>query len=176
MLDVLLYKRENFMEKATERVARVRLLSRDGYHLAYLGDADIPIVYGTDTSQVYSTTNMGLPIAPALDHLIAALAACMYGTLAGALLGRKIPYEQASFLATAEGHIVPIGHVQRVQSVAVAYTLAVRQAWQAATIRALKVHARGCPVHQTLSESIAISWSATLRVGNETMVLHQEEH
>ncbi|HEX4206406.1 MAG TPA: OsmC family protein [Ktedonobacteraceae bacterium] len=165
------------MEKPVARVARVRLLSRDGYHLAYLGDADIPIVYGTDTNQVYApNSSMGLPVAPALDHLVAALAACMYGTLAGALLGRSVPYEQASFLATAEGYIVPIGHVQRVQSVAIAYTLAVPDAWQEATMRALKVHARGCPVHQTLSASIAITWSATLQVGNEHIMLHQEAH
>ena len=43
-----------------------------------------------------------------------------------------------------------------------------------ATERALAVHPQGCPAHESVKGAIAVSWDATLRVGDETVVLTSE--
>ena len=49
----------------------------------------------------------------------------MYGTLRGALAGRKIEFDRDSYTATVEGRIVGIGKTIRIRSIHVHYDLAV---------------------------------------------------
>jgi hypothetical protein len=40
-----------------------------------------------------------------------------------------------------------------------------------ATERALKNHPGGCPAHQSVKDAITITWDATLRMGDEVVLL-----
>src|SRR2546427_11796883 len=71
----------------------------------------------------------------------------MYGTLRGALAGRKIAFDRDSFKATVDGRISGIGNTIRIKSIHVHYDLAVPPEAREATERALPLHPQGCPTH-----------------------------
>ena len=100
----------------------------------------------------------------------------MYGTLRGALAGRKIAFDRESYKATVEGRIVGIGKTIRIQSIQVHYDLAVPLDAVEATERALAVHVQGCPAHQSVKDAIQITWDATLRVGDRTVTVREDSH
>lgn len=98
----------------------------------------------------------------------------MYGTLRGALAGRKIEYDRQSYRATVEGRIAGIGKTIHIKSINVHYELAVPGAAREATERALAAHPQGCPAHQSVKGAIKVTWSATLRAGDEVLALKEE--
>ncbi len=89
----------------------------------------------------------------------------MFGTLAGALAGRKIPFDRDRFTATVDGRIVGVGRTIRIQSIAVHYDLTAPTEHREAIERALRVHPEGCPAHQSVKDAITITWDAALRLG-----------
>ena len=93
----------------------------------------------------------------------------MYGTLRGALAGRKIAVDRDSFKATVEGRIVGIGKTIRIKSIHVHYDLAVPPDAREAAERALAVHPQGCPAHESVKGAIEVTWDATLRAGAEVV-------
>ena len=99
----------------------------------------------------------------------------MYGTLRGALAGRKIGFDPHTYTAAVEGRIVGIGKTIRIRSIHVHYNLAVPAESREATERALAVHPAGCPAHQSVKDAIAITWDATLRVGGDTVAVRSED-
>ena len=42
-----------------------------------------------------------------------------------------------------------------------------------ATDRALQVHPEGCPAHQSVKDAIAITWDASVRVGEQTVAVRE---
>lgn len=98
----------------------------------------------------------------------------MYGTLRGALAGRKIAFDRDSYKATVEGHIVGVGKTIRIRSMHVHYHLTVPPDAVDATERALAVHVQGCPAHQSVKDAIHITWKATLRAGDRTLTVQEE--
>jgi len=98
----------------------------------------------------------------------------MYGTLRGALAGRKIEYDRESYKASVEGRISGIGKTIRIKSIHVHYDLSVPAEAREATERALEVHPQGCPAHQSVKDAITIRWSATLRAGEQVLTLHED--
>ena len=98
----------------------------------------------------------------------------MYGTLRGALVGRKIAFDRDSYKATVEGRIVGVGKTIRIQSMHVHYELTVPADAIEATERALAVHVQGCPAHQSVKDAIHITWAATLRGGDRTLTVREE--
>src|SRR4029434_1405678 len=98
----------------------------------------------------------------------------MYGTLRGALAGRKIAFDHESYKATVEGRIVGVGKTIRIRSIHVHYDLAVSSDDAEAAERALTVHVQGCPAHQSVKEAIRITWDATLRAGDRTVSVSSE--
>ena len=98
----------------------------------------------------------------------------MYGTLAGALSGRKIPFDRQLYTATVDGRIVGMGKTIRIESIAVHYDLTVPPDARAAAERALYVHPEGCPAHQSVKAAIRITWDATLHIGEEVIHLSSE--
>src|SRR5688500_6733179 len=98
----------------------------------------------------------------------------MYGTLRGALVGRKIAFDPHTYTASIEGSIVGIGKTIRIRSIHVHYDLAVPAESREATERALALHPAGCPAHQSVKDAIAITWDATMRVGGETVAARSE--
>jgi|SRR5499426_945285 len=100
----------------------------------------------------------------------------MYGTLRGALAGRKIAFDRNSFKATVEGRIVGVGKTIRIRSMRVHYDLTVPPDAVEATERALAVHVQGCPAHQSVKDAIHITWTAALRAGDRTWSVQEEGH
>jgi hypothetical protein len=99
----------------------------------------------------------------------------MYGTLRGALAGRKVAFDRDSYKASVEGRIVGVGRTIRIRSIHVHYELAVPADARESTERALALHPLGCPAHQSVKDAIAVTWAATVRVGNETQTLREED-
>ena len=99
----------------------------------------------------------------------------MYGTLRGALAGRKIGFDRDAYTATVEGRIVGIGKTIRIRSIHVHYELAVPAEAREATERALEAHPLGCPAHQSVKDAISVTWDATVRVGDQTISLRGED-
>jgi|SRR5437867_9222479 len=95
----------------------------------------------------------------------------MYGTLRGALAGRKIAFDRDSFKATVEGRIVGVGRTIRIKSIHVHYDLSVPADAREATERALALHPQGCPAHQSVKDAIEVTWAATLRAGDQAVSL-----
>ena len=98
----------------------------------------------------------------------------MYGTLAGALSGRKIQFDRQSFTATVDGRIVGIGKTIRIESITLHYDITLPPESREAAERALKVHPEGCPAHQSVKGAIAVNWDAKLHLGDEVISLQSE--
>jgi uncharacterized OsmC-like protein len=99
----------------------------------------------------------------------------MYGTLRGALAGRKVAVDRDAFNATVDGRISGIGKTIRIKSIHVHYDLAVPVEAREATERALHLHPQGCPAHQSVKDAIAITWDAAVRVGDQTITVREGE-
>lgn len=98
----------------------------------------------------------------------------MYGTLRGALAGRKIGFNRDTYRASAEGRIVGIGKTIRIKSIRVHYNLDVPADAVEATERALAAHPLGCPAHESVKSAIAVSWDATVRADGRTLTFRGE--
>jgi uncharacterized OsmC-like protein len=98
----------------------------------------------------------------------------MYGTLAGALAGRKVPFDRASYTATVDGRIAGVGKTIRITTITMHYDLTVPPESREAAERALAVHPAGCPAHESVKGAIAVTWDATLRVGDQVVKLSSE--
>ncbi|MEX2224615.1 MAG: OsmC family protein [Candidatus Rokuibacteriota bacterium] len=98
----------------------------------------------------------------------------MYGTLRGALAGRKIAFDRDGFTAAVEGRIVGVGQTIRIKSIHMHYELAVPADSHEATERALTIHPQGCPAHQSVQGAIDVTWDARVRVGDEIVTLHSQ--
>ncbi len=95
----------------------------------------------------------------------------MYGTLAGALSGRKIAFDRQNYTARVEGRIVGIGKTIRIDSIKVLYDLTISEADREAAERALQVHPEGCPAHQSVKEAIKIGWEATIHCDGKDVLV-----
>lgn len=97
----------------------------------------------------------------------------MYGTLRGALAGRKVAFDRETFTASAEGRITGHGQIIRIGAIHVHYDLRVPPEGREAAERALHAHPLGCPAHQSVKDAIRITWDATLRVGEQTVSVRE---
>ena len=98
----------------------------------------------------------------------------MYGTLRGALAGRKIAFDRDTFTASVQGHIAGHGKTIKIRSIHVHYDVTIPPEAIEATQRAMAVHVQGCPAHQSVKDAIQITWDATLRAGDRTVAVHEE--
>jgi uncharacterized OsmC-like protein len=98
----------------------------------------------------------------------------MYGTLAGALSGRKIPFDRQLYTATVDGRIVGVGKTIRIESITVHYDLTIPTESRTAAERALRIHTEGCPAHQSVKDAIKVTWDATLHIDGEVIQLSSE--
>src|SRR5919205_1135967 len=95
----------------------------------------------------------------------------MFGTLAGALSGRKIPFDRQQYTASVDGRIVGVGRTIKIESIAVHYELTAPAEHREALERALRVHPEGCPAHQSVRDAITVTWDARLHLGDEVVEL-----
>lgn len=99
----------------------------------------------------------------------------MFGTLAGALSGRKVPFDRDQYSATVDGRIVGVGRTIRIESIAMHYAITAPPEHREAVERALRVHPEGCPAHQSVKDAIRVTWHATIRFGETEAELAQQE-
>jgi len=95
----------------------------------------------------------------------------MFGTLRGALAGRKIAFDRDRFTAAVEGKIVGHGKTIRIRSIHVHYDVTVPADALEATERALAAHPQGCPAHESVKGAIEVTWDARVRAGDRTVEL-----
>jgi uncharacterized OsmC-like protein len=95
----------------------------------------------------------------------------MYGTLRGALAGRKIAFDRETFSASVEGRIVGHGKTIRIRSIHLHYELAVPADTLEATERALTAHPQGCPAHESVKGAIEVTWDASVHAGDRVVAL-----
>ncbi|GAC1460708.1 MAG: hypothetical protein PVSMB2_21450 [Ktedonobacteraceae bacterium] len=99
----------------------------------------------------------------------------MYGTLAGALSGRKIHFDRQTYTATVDGRIVGIGKTIRIESIVVHYDVTIPLESREAAERALRVHPEGCPAHESVKGAINVTWDAVRhRVGGVAPMKSEE--
>jgi uncharacterized OsmC-like protein len=98
----------------------------------------------------------------------------MYGTLRGALAGRKIAFDRDGYTATVEGRIVGVGKTIRIKSIHMHYELTVPVGSREGTERALALHPQGCPAHQSVQGAIDVTWDARVRVGDEIVTFRNQ--
>ena len=84
-------------------------------------------------------------------------------------------FDRQTYTATVEGRIAGIGNTIRIEAIAVKYALTIPPEAREAAERALLVHPEGCPAHQSVKAAIAITWEATLHVGDEVVLLKSEQ-
>ena len=99
----------------------------------------------------------------------------MFGTLAGALSGRKIPFDRDRYSATVDGRIVGIGRTIRIESIAMHYAITAPSEHREAIERALRIHPEGCPAHQSVKDAIRVTWQASVRFSDTGADLILEE-
>jgi uncharacterized OsmC-like protein len=95
----------------------------------------------------------------------------MFGTLRGALAGRKIAFDRDTFTASVDGRIVGHGKTIKIRSIHVHYELVVPADALDATERALAAHPQGCPAHESVKGAIDVTWDARVRAGDRTFEL-----
>lgn len=93
----------------------------------------------------------------------------MYGTLRGALAGRKIGFDRDTYTASVEGRITGVGKTIRITSIHMHYDLTVPADAAEATERALALHPQGCPAHESVKGAIELTWDATVRAGDRAL-------
>ncbi|MGI9147827.1 MAG: hypothetical protein ACR2IK_14965 [Chloroflexota bacterium] len=97
----------------------------------------------------------------------------MFGTLAGALSGRKIPFDRDKFTAAVDGRIVGVGRTIRIESIIVHYDVWASSEHRESIERALRLHPEGCPAHQSVKDAIAVTWDARLHLEDEVVEVRQ---
>ena len=145
-----------YVSKSTIRVDRYD-------RRAEFADADAPLHYGVMGGlRDHYGVRAEMPTLPApVDQLVAAVGACMHGTLQGALRARKVDYDRSTFVAEVEGTLEGAANsALRVTRIHVRYQLAVPADQREAAERAVAVHARACPVHESVKDSIDVTWTA----------------
>src|SRR2546428_13450793 len=98
----------------------------------------------------------------------------MYGTLRGALAGRKIAFDRDSFKATVDGRISGIGKTIRIKSIHVHYDVAVPPEAREATERAPQLHPQGSPAHQSVKNATATTCDAPFRSADRTISFRRD--
>ena len=100
----------------------------------------------------------------------------MYGTLAGALSGRKISFDRHQYSASVAGRIAGYGKTIRIEEINVHYALTLPAETSPEMVaRVLKIHPEGCPAHQSVKAAIKINWKAKVQIGEEEFNFSSQE-
>jgi hypothetical protein len=75
IVDLVNSMQENMMAEPFGYISQARLVYKDGYRNAYLGEVETPVVYGVRGKlREYYGAKEGPAIASTLDHIVAAVA------------------------------------------------------------------------------------------------------
>jgi uncharacterized OsmC-like protein len=98
------------------------------------------------------------PLPSTLDYVVAAVAGCMTGTVAGALEARGMRSDSEKFQAEAEGKIEEVDGKMLLTNITMRYRLKVPKEKRASIERALEHHEGTCPVSASVRRGITVDW------------------
>ena len=87
----------------------------------------------------------------------------MTGTLAGALVARKIPTQPDRLASEVEGIIENVDGKPLITKIKVHYTVKVPKGKREEALRAIEIHEKGCPASQSVQRGIAIEWDGEVK-------------
>jgi uncharacterized OsmC-like protein len=96
------------------------------------------------------------PNPATLDYVVAATAACLTGTFAGALRARGVTIGLDDYEVDAAGETFNRGGVLVIERIVVTHKIRLAEEHRETARRVLKVYERGCAVSRSLEGSIAI--------------------
>jgi uncharacterized OsmC-like protein len=113
-------------------------------------------VHGAVAEHYHSRPSTPLPTT--IDHLVAAVAACLIGTFGGSLLRARVPVTPAEALSGVATGEVRSGEddVLRLRRITVAYTLELDEEHRAAAEEVHAAHAARCPNARSVSDAIEV--------------------
>lgn len=102
------------------------------------------------------------PLPSTLDYVVAAVGACLTGTLAGALGKRGIPADSGKLMTDVEGQLEEIDGKLLLTGITVSYRLKVPRDKVEAAERALQHHDLACPVSASVRRGISVQWKTEI--------------
>jgi uncharacterized OsmC-like protein len=96
------------------------------------------------------------PLPSTLDYVVAAVSACLVGTLSGALAKREVSAGPDKLTAEARGQLEVVDGKLLLTRISVHYRLRVPKEKRAAAERALQHHESFCPVSESVRRGITI--------------------
>ncbi|HEV2202037.1 MAG TPA: OsmC family protein [Bryobacteraceae bacterium] len=102
------------------------------------------------------------PLPSTLDYLVAAIGACMTGTIAGALEGRGLRADPEKLEARAEGVLEDVDGKLLLTHVTVSYRIKVPKEKRDAAERALQFHGDRCPVSESVKRGVTVEWKSEI--------------
>ena len=141
-------------------ISRVRIEKDKGpTRRAYIENFPEPVRYGVHGGvKKFYGVEPPEDLPTTLDHMVAAVAGGMTGTLAVALAARKIPTHPDRLSSEVEGIIENVDGKPIVTTIKVHYKVKVPNGKREEALRAIEVHEKGCPASQSVKRGIAIEW------------------
>jgi uncharacterized OsmC-like protein len=102
------------------------------------------------------------PLPSTLDYVVAAVAGCLAGTVAGAMEARGISGGPENLETTATGKIEEIDGKLLLTNIAVHYKLKIPKDKRPNMEKALEHHDDRCPVSASIRRGITIEWHADI--------------
>ena len=110
------------------------------------------------------------PVASTLDYIVAAVAGCMTGTVAGALEARGVRADSEKLQVEAEGKIENVDGKMILTGIKLHYRLKVPAEKRATVERALEHHEGHCAASESVRRGITVEWESEIQEesGEET--------
>jgi uncharacterized OsmC-like protein len=102
------------------------------------------------------------PMASTLDYIVAAVGACMTGTVAGALEARGVRADAEKLQVAAEGKIEDVDGKMILTGIKLRYRLKVPADKRASVERALQHHEGLCAASESVRRGITVEWESEI--------------
>jgi uncharacterized OsmC-like protein len=138
--------------------SRIKIVRENGpTRKAVIEGLDEPIYYGVHGGiKKFYKIEPEKEHAATLDHIIAATAACMMGTLSTLLAGKKISTSEERYRAEAEGDIENVDGVLKITQIRVKYHLKIHPEKVPEAKMAFSSYLQFCPAAQSIKGCIEI--------------------
>jgi uncharacterized OsmC-like protein len=103
------------------------------------------------------------PLPSTLDYVVAAVGACMTGTVAGALEARGVRADPENLQVEAEGKIEDVDGKMILTGIKLRYRLKVPKDKRASVERALEHHEGLCAVSESIRRGITVEWESEIQ-------------
>jgi uncharacterized OsmC-like protein len=139
-------------------ISRIKIVRENGpTRKALIEGLDEPIYYGVHGGiKKFYKIEPEKEHAATLDHIVAATAACMMGTLATLLASEKISTSEDRYRAEAEGDIENVNNVLKITRIRVKYHLKIHPEKVPEAQEVFSSYLQFCPAAQSIKGCIEI--------------------